>query len=250
MRAAGLGLLTLCAACASAQPQPVSAPAIVVETVTLDADGWKLVATLRRDANLAGPQPAAILLHRAAGNRSEYDALGQALAARGVAALQLDLRGHGDSVNKGRFIPEQSETRAINPGAWIDVARAYLHVSESDWADANRIAVLGASYSGERAAVAFRSGLARPAAVVMMGPGDFSDESVDGVDASGVPWLFVASENEIHWVGLVVDAVRERAATAEIRIVPGDAHASRILEAHPAMNAEIADWIADNLGAG
>jgi dienelactone hydrolase len=248
IRAAVLAGMVAAACAAVEAPQPIE-PRFVAEAVTVESDGWELAGTLNADAAAAAPQPAAILLHRAAGSRAEYEVLAEELAARGIASLRLDLRGHGDSTNLGTFIPEQRETRVINQDAWRDVGAAFDVLAESDRFDADRIAVLGASYSGERAARAYREDLMSPAAMVMMGPGDFSDESVDGVDESGIPWLFVASEDEIHWVGLVVDALRERSATAEIRMLPGDAHASRILAAHPEMNAEIADWIADKLEA-
>ena len=61
---------------------------VTVSTMTLDSEGWEIVGTLTRDENATAPQPAVIMLHRAAGERSEYDALAAELGTRGIVARE------------------------------------------------------------------------------------------------------------------------------------------------------------------
>ena len=67
-------------------------------------------------------------LRWADGDRSDYRALAPEIAARGMAALALDLRGHGGSTNLGEFIPYEVPQSPLIWDAEADVvaAQAYL----------------------------------------------------------------------------------------------------------------------------
>ena len=81
---------------------------------------------------------------------------------------------------------------------------------------------------------------------VMLSPGSFSDESIAGIDASGVPWLFITSKNERH-LKEITASVQARSERVELVIIPGTEHATRILDAHPDMAERIAVWLAQRL---
>ena len=55
------------------------------------------------------PAPLVVLLHKAAGDRAIYRDLAARLAAAGIGSLRVDLRGHGASTTRGRFVPGQSD---------------------------------------------------------------------------------------------------------------------------------------------
>ncbi|HSC26524.1 MAG TPA: dienelactone hydrolase family protein [Vicinamibacterales bacterium] len=248
--------LTIVAGCL-AQEAPIATTgtddtASVDRTVVLNIDDWELHGAWRAPAGSCR-HPAALLLHNAAGSRAEHQALAEALLGRGVASLALDLRGHGESINLGRFEPPYPEHLHINADAYRDIIGALRWLGENDNVDAGRLAVLGASYSGEAAAIAFREG-ARAQAYVMMSPGDFSDESIAMIDGSGAAWLFVrtgeegqpstkAAIDEIH------EGLSQHARTAESKVYPGTGHATRILTMNPESVTDIADWIAQRLDA-
>ena len=104
-----------------------------------------------------------------------------------------------------------------------------------------RIGVVGASYSGEAAAVAARAGDGARA-YVALSPGSLSERTIAAIDATGVPWFIVASNNERFLRG-VIAAVRERSRTATVAEMDGGAHATDILVIHPELSARIADWL-------
>jgi dienelactone hydrolase len=199
-----------------------AASSAIDERVVIDSDGWVLVGEWRAPASET-PVPAALLLHRAAGSREEYADLASALASRGVASLRLDLRAHGESDGLGRFEEPSGE----------------------------RVAVVGASYSGEAIGEALRAGGDRAAAYVLLSPGSLSTESIAAVDSSGASWLFIRTSEEgevsLPFIDAVFDELAAKSRSAEVRVVPGVGHATGIFDEHPFMIEEIADWLAERL---
>ncbi len=212
--------------------------------VEVSSDGWVLVG----DLNIPDPEgqlSAVLILNQAAGNRSAYVELARHLADRGIASLRLDLPGHGESTNLGSFVPGE---RPRDPMIWdaeVQVAAAIQYLEIDERIDPDRIAVIGASYSGEEMAEAGReNGYAK--AYVALSPGSFSDESIAGIDASGIPWLFVTSRDE-RFLQDIRAAVSEQSQSVEQIVVPGAGHASNLLEEHSALAEEIAVWLGDHL---
>lgn len=225
-------------AAAQAAPQ---ASAVQETRVVLESDGWRLVGDLRIPAG-EGRFPAVTLLNKAAGDRTAYEELARLLAERGIASLRLDLRGHGESTNLGRFTPGDSEMLV---GSERDVATAHEYLRSHSRIDADRLGVVGGSYSGEMMAVAGREHRYAQA-YVALSPGSFSEESLAAIDPSGIPWLFVKSENERYLRGFETE-VRELSESAEILILPGSAHATDLLAEHDELAGRIASWLADRL---
>jgi dienelactone hydrolase len=213
-------------------------------TVTVASDGWNLVGDLNVPAS--GQQlPVVLMLNGAAGDRRVYADLARHLADAGIASLRIDLPGHGDSTNLGHFVPGE---RSPNPMIWDaerNISDVVRHLSADERFDAERIAAVGASYSGEEMAEAGRLH-AYVAAYVALSPGSFSDESIAGIDQSGVPWLFVTSRDERH-LQEIRAKVSGRSETVEQIILPGAEHASRLLEVYPELAERIAVWLAAHL---
>jgi dienelactone hydrolase len=220
----------------------LSQSAVAETRVTIPSEGWTLIGDFT-PGGAPGRSPAVLLLNGAARDRTAYASLARSLAARGVGSLRIDLRGHGESINLGRFEPGVSSGAIL--ASQPDVAAALAWLRARPEVDPERIGVLGASYSGEDMAVVVRQGPAA-AAYVALSPGSFSDESVAAIDRSGRPWLFIASTNE-RFAGKVVAAIPKGSGTAQIMFVDGAAHASDILGAHPQLNVVVARWYADRL---
>jgi len=212
--------------------------------VVIQSQGWELIGDLRIPTG-SGRFPAVLMLNQAAGNRTAFADLARLLAERGIASLRLDLRGHGESVNLGRFVPGE---RQHDPMIWdseADVEAAIQYLRAHTRIDGGRLGVVGASYSGEEMAEAGRlHGYVR--AYVALSPGSFSDESVRGIDSSGVPWLFVVSRDE-RYLREITAAVREQSRTVEMVVLPGTEHAARILNSRPDIAERIAVWLATQL---
>ena len=179
-------------------------PGAPVETeVTIDSEGWALAGDLRMpSANQLAP--AVLLLHRAAGTRQEYAALAWLLGQRGVASLRVDLRGHGESINRGRFLPDNREASISLDDTPADIVAAHRFLAAQAGVDASRIAIVGASFSGEMMAEAARR-TRYAQAYVALSPGSFSETSIRAIDPSAVPWLFISAREDRHLVDIVAD---------------------------------------------
>ena len=251
---AGLSSAAVLTACG-----PAEAPGVTVESVRIESAGWELAGTFTPSPT-ASPSPAVLLLHRAAGSRQEFDALAEALARRGVAALALDLRGHGESTNLGRFQEPYADHLHINAEAHEDVLAALGWLAARSDVDETRMAVVAASYSGELVGRALRVGPShptegrpvRPVAYVMLSPGNFSEESVLAARESDARWLFVRSVEEspvaLPHIDTLFTLLEGRAPRLERRTMAGAGHATRLFETRPDLPEELADWLVASLG--
>ena len=215
--------------------------------VVIDSQGWRLVGDLRLPPS-DNPLPVALMLNQAAGDRTAYVELAEHLASRGIASLRLDLRGHGESTNLGRFEPSESDSLSRERFIWdsdIDVTAAHQYLKSLARVDSNRIGIVGSSYSGEEMAEAGRNhGYVR--AYVLLSPGSFSEESIPEIDSSGVPWLFITTNND-RFLKEITASVQAQSKTVELIIAPGTEHATDILQAHPEMAERIAVWLEQKL---
>jgi dienelactone hydrolase len=193
------------------------------------------------------PAPLVVLLHKAAGDRAIYRDLASRLVAAGIGSLRMDLRGHGESLGRGRFVPGQPA--AVIAGTDRDIAAVWRFVRGLPGVDTSRLATVSGSYSSRSAMVAARTiGYGRAHAA--LSPGDFTDEAFRAAAASGASWLFVRSDSE-RFVGDWLDAkVRAFVPGAELWVVPaGSAHATDLLAADPAFPGRLTAWLARQLSA-
>lgn len=236
-----LSVLLLVIACGSGQAHDRIPGEIRVEITSGD---WQLIGDLQVPA-APGLVPAVLMLNQAAGTRAAYADLAAELGKRGIATLRLDLRGHGESTNLGRFVPGQQGRSSMVWDAEADVIAAQQYLAARDGIDPAKVAIVGASYSGEEMAEAGRMH-AYAAAYVALSPGSFSDESVRGIDISHVPWLFVTSRDE-RFLQEIRAAVQEQSRTVEQIILPGSGHAANLLAMHPGLAERIAVWLQASL---
>lgn len=211
-------------------------------------EGWQLIGDLTLPATIpAGGAPAVLLLNGAGRNRSAYTGIASTLAGLGIASLRLDLRGMGESTNRGRFIPFDSSGHNERIGfdrSWSDVAAALDWLAARRGVNGARIGVIGASYSGEALAQAMRArpSAAPPVAVAALSPGSFSDSSLARIDGDGRPWLFAYSSREITVREWRMDQwTRRGSRRAHVIVTRDSAHATDLLRA-PEMEQRLAEW--------
>ena len=170
------------------------------------------------------------------------------LVSRGIGALCVDLRGHGESNNLGRFIPFDSINNKVLQldSTYHDIIAAFNYLITQAGVDADRIGAIGASYSGEGLMEAVRAGV-RIRAAIALSPGSFSDSSIAQIEKQGLPFLFVKS-HEGRSMQLFEQRVYSLAKKPVFIVLPGRIHATDLLTAYPYMNAQLAFWLEKNLG--
>ena len=221
-----------------------SSPPFEESRVVIDSDGWQLVGDLTLPTG-GNSVRAVLLLNQAAGDRTPYDNLARQLAFRGIASLRMDMRGHGESVNLGKFVPGEQRRDPLIWESQPDVKAAHEFLSNHELVDSNRVAIVGSSYSGEEMAEAGRVfGFAQ--AYVALSPGSFSDESITAIDSSGVPWLFVATAEDTYLME-IVSSLREQTSLPTYLLLPGRTHATDMLDEFPSLAEHIAIWLSEQL---
>lgn len=208
--------------------------------IVIENDGWQLIGNLLipKSKKLV---PAVILLNKANGSRTVYEKLAKHLAENGIASLRLDLRAHGESINKGAFgAPFDEKMRSLLLGSDTDISAALDYLKKVKGIDVNRIGFVGASYSGEEMMVSARkNGYGK--AYVALSPGSFGEESLNAIDASKASYLFITSAEERFLQGFLSN-VRKKSKRAQTMEISGDKHATDILESNPELAEIIAVW--------
>lgn len=214
------------------------------EHVSFSSGAWEIHGELVVPET-ASPPPVAILLHTMwRGNRSQYDEFADVLSEHGVASLRMDLRGHGESVNMGEL-----EYLTLDPDlifdAWPDIVAAEKFLKNRTDVDADRLAVVAASYSGELAAKAGRNSNFADIYVILAS-GLLSPESLIRMEVAEVPLIFVYAKDDHTWAPQTAKFIEMR-QSGEIWTYEDGGHATELLTSHPELNRRIAEKLKEAL---
>ena len=222
------------------------------QPVTVSSEGWMLRGDLVTPVD-ATASAVALLLHKAAGDRTAYEEMAAALGERGIASLRIDLRGHGDSTNLGAFDPELSRYFDASDPAVVrnfdliragdrDVVAVVKWIREQPAFTGLPLLVVGSSYTGEEMAEAGAE-IGYADVYVALAPGNFSEDSIQSIDASGAPWLFVRAEIELPFFPALFESIEEGSEIAEIWVLPGEGHATDLFDTNPELHVDLIEWI-------
>jgi dienelactone hydrolase len=211
-------------------------------------DGFVIAGTY---APAHGPGPAVLLLHQCNGDRSAYASLLEHLAARGVHALAIDFRGHGESTSGDvtDFRDQQSELWPLFESD-VDAAIAFLAAQEN--VDAARLGLSGASCGGTQVALQVAKREAVRAAVLFSSSLPWMDdgERLAFADATTIPVLCIAAEDD----GATTERTkrifeRTRGPASRLVLYKGDAHGTPLFDLDPTLEGMIVEWFVAHLGA-
>lgn len=212
------------------------------ERVTILSGEWKLIGDFVLPQSDT-PMAVVVLLNKAAGDRTAYVHLSEQLSKQGIGSLRIDLRGHGESTNLGRFVPTEGTT--ILKDTERDVAAVHEWLRKDKRVDPKRIGFVGASYSGESMMQAAKiSGYG--AAYVGLSPGSLSEESITLIDRERLTWLLVVARHE-RYLTEVAKTFREKSKTGEFLELSGTAHATDLLDSHRDLAERLAVWFRNKL---
>lgn len=206
--------------------------------VVIESEGWQLVGNLELPEG-KGPFPAVLLLHQFNRTRSVYTGLAKELSQRGIASLRIDLRGHGESTNKGRV------HRDMLMNTWPDVVAALKYMKSLDEINSDKIGTVSASYSGEAVAHAGRE-IGYPAANVVLSSSTMTAESIAALKDSEAQWWFVAAKDD-PGAARNMEKAADSAKFAELKLFESGGHGTNLFGPYPELVTEIADWLAAKL---
>jgi dienelactone hydrolase len=240
-------VVSLPLACVAQKPQEVSFK--TVDGVTIVADYYPPVPQAGLKA------PIVILLHMYPADRTSWRDFAKQLSGVGIAALAIDMRGHGKSVEPADMhLAERREQRdpRLYAAMHNDVAAAYQWLAQQPGLDLARFAIVGASV-GCSVAIDYARRDRSVDAVVCLSPGT----NYMGLDSAAHirgygnrPILLMASQEE----RAACETLAKLCDKATVKIYPMNGHnrmqmhGTNLLTQVPEATNVVLDFIRTNLG--
>ena len=234
-------------------PVLLSAAQPMVREMSLKTpDGYVLRGTLNLPPQ-AGPRPVVVLAHQFRADRTGWKPLVDLLAARGIATLAMDLRGHGQSTLKDG-VPLEITDDFLASARTVgfdriqdDIAQAAAWVRKQPRINPRRLALAGSSVGAFASLLAARK--VHPLAVVALSPAG------NGAFGANPANRLARAVESAHAAVLVIAAADDREAAANaallryepgiyVRLVPGQNHGFAFL---PTEAELIAGWLGEYL---
>ena len=118
------------------------------EVSFMTEDGWKIFGNLLLPDSNGKKAPGAVLLHSGRSDRYVFGGLERLLVRAGFAVLNIDWRGRGKSINKGRYFDLSKEERANGK---LDAKAAIDFLTSQSGVDRERIGLVGIVHGAEHA---------------------------------------------------------------------------------------------------
>lgn len=231
-------LAALAVACRA--PSPVR----VTDVSFAAGDGATISATLCEPRTTA--PPAMLLLHMLGSDRRAWDRFSRSAASRGYMTLAIDLRGHGDTPSSSTSHSQSVASADVPVDSIIehDIGPALQYLLDKG-ADPDNLFIVGASL-GANLALRYAVNDPRVQAVVMLSPGD----EYRGVTVmpefeafTKRPSLILATEGDHYSASTSRKLHAASEYYCELRLYPGSAHGTGILEMVESSTSQIFLWL-------
>ena len=225
-----IAALLLAALCVSleARPQRVS---------FRTSDGITIAATWHEP--FFRPAPAVILVHMLGRSRHDWDGLAPRLAAAGIGALALDLRGHGESGGGGASGETPDYSTLVRD---IEAARRYL-AGRFD-VDALRIGLVGASIGANLAALDAASDPGVRSVALLSPSLDYRGLRIEAAvrKYGSRPLLLVASDDDPYATRSAGDLQKAGGGVRELLTLRAAGHGTHMLGRAPELGPALVAW--------
>jgi alpha-beta hydrolase superfamily lysophospholipase len=199
-------------------------------------DGVLLAATWYEPATRIGP--AVILVHMLHRSRLDWEAVATHLAAEGIGALAIDLRGHGESGGGVEGVTPDYATLVRD----VSAARRYL-ASRADVLHTH-VGIAGASIGANLAALE-AAGDPTVASLALLSPSlDYRGLRIEAAmrKYGGRPALLVSSEEDPYATRTVHDLKKAGGGIRETIMLTGAGHGTVMLGRDPDLARTLVDW--------
>lgn len=197
----------------------------------------------------------ALLLHMMPATKESWEKLAQELNKRGIAALAIDLRGHGESIKK-QIVDSGSEDSGTNDLNFQRFSDAKHQESIRDiqaaveWLAAQelekgQIFLTGASI-GANLALQYASDTPEIKKIVLLSPGlDYRGVKTEPAISLLTPdsLLRVVVARGDDYAATSSKKLKDRRPTTMLTLLDGSAHGTDLFDDHPEVLTEIADFL-------
>jgi len=226
-------VLAAMVAAASLVPTLSAAQRVTIRT----EDGVSLAATWYETS--VRPAPAVILVHMLNKSRRDWDPVAAQLAAEGIGALTIDLRGHGESggAMEGGETPDYSALVR-------DVSAARRYLASRGEVQQSRVGIAGASI-GANLAVLAAVGDATIASLALLSPSlDYRGLRIEAAvrKYGSRPALLVSSDDDPYATRSVHDLQKAGGGTREAVVLSQAGHGTVMLGRDQDLARMLVDW--------
>ncbi|MCA1559210.1 MAG: alpha/beta fold hydrolase [Acidobacteria bacterium] len=196
-------------------------------------DGVTLAATWYEPSPRGGP--AVVLVHMLHRSRRDWDGVASRLAAEGIGALAIDLRGHGES--QGSAAVDDLSRMALD----VRAARRFLG-SRSD--THGPVGLAGASLGASLAALEASTD-STIASVVLLSPSlEYRGLRIEAAlrKYGGRPALLVAGDDDAYAARSVRELQKAGDGTREMLLLSRAGHGTTMLSRDPELTRRLVDW--------
>ena len=230
---AAAAVLTIAIALLAAAPASAGTQRVTIRT----EDGVSLAATWYEPG--ARQAPAVILVHMLRQSRHDWDPLATRLAAEGIGALAIDLRGHGDSGGSidGGDTPDYS-------GLVRDVTAARRYLASRGDVQQAHVGIAGASLGANLAALE-AAGDPTIASLALLSPSlDYRGLHIDAAvkKYGGRPILLVSSDDDPYATRTVHDLKKAGTGIREAVVLSRAGHGTVMLGRDQDLARTLVDW--------
>ncbi len=210
-------------------PRPVTIPG---------AEGLELRGTYYPPP--AGPAPGVLLLHMYGRTAADWEVFARLLQDQGIAALAIDLRGHGETGGEEDW--ELARQDALLAREWL---------AQQEEVDGERTTVVGASIGAN---LALWTGALSPEvrAVAALSPGfDYFRVRIAGVmqQYGPRPAFLAASEDDGYSAETVRSLEQEAQGPTTLVIYEQAGHGTNMFAAEPGLSEALLSFLMENLGS-
>ena len=220
--------------------------ATVDEVVFTGVDGWELHGTRwlpQRDR----PVPGVVLLHTGRSDRAAYTRLQRLLAEAGLAVLNLDWRGRGQSINQGSYFDLDTDTRNL---AWQDALAALEHLAAQAAVDETRLATVGTVHGAEYAVRAACRDERVVAVVLLTGYRPQDPSEAAHLTSGAVDTLYITcTDHRVTTEAMLELHSASPPGRSQYVEYPGAALGYQLFELDHDLEPRVASWLAEVLGA-
>jgi alpha-beta hydrolase superfamily lysophospholipase len=186
----------------------------------------------------ARPAPAVVLVHMLGRSRRDWDLAASRLAAAGIGALTLDLRGHGES----QYVP-RPESAAEFTAMVADITAARRYLATRSEIQPGRIGLAGASLGASLAVLAAAES-ASVASVALLSPSlDYRGLRIEAAARKVArPMLLVASDEDGYALRSARDLQKAAGGVREVVMLHQAGHGTVMLGREPSLAWTLVDW--------
>ena len=216
-------------------------PGEAATRVTLRTDdGLTLAATWYEPSSR--PAPAVILVHMLNRSRREWEELAQRLAADGIGALAVDLRGHGES--PGGLPAGADPTQTDYSTMVLDVKAARRFLAQRSEVTQTRVGIAGSSI-GANLAVLEASTDGTVASLALLSPSlDYRGLRIEAAlrKVAERPVLLVASDDDPYALRSARELQKAGGGLRELLVLKQAGHGASMLTRDADLVRTLVDW--------